>query len=203
VTVAGVPSNSVNLTITSSGSTVAVPSASPAAGTYSSPQTVALSDATSGAVICYTTDGSTPTATTPGTCTHGTTYSGSIPVTTSATIKALGTLSGYTNSGQLTSAYIIAAASIVICPNDGEVGDYANCAPSPTLTFGNQGTSTSSMAIPISINNCQSSYIAACGTASSSVTISSIAIGVPGKICTRANDRDWDKGVGNGERKEA
>jgi DNA (cytosine-5)-methyltransferase 1 len=27
--------------------------------------------------------------------------------------------------------------------------------------------------------------------------------GVPGKICTRANDRDWDKGVGNGERKEA
>lgn len=162
----------------SSGGTVATPTSSPAAGSYGSPQTISLSDSTSGATICYTTDGTTPAATTPGTCSHGTTYSSSFLVSTTTTVKAIGTHSGDTNSSVLTSVYTITstAGAAVLCPNVGEVGDYANCEPSPVLAFGNQGKSTSSMAIPISINNCQNSYISACNGGTASITISSIAL---------------------------
>lgn len=95
----------------SGSTTVATPTASPGAGTYSSTQSVSLSTATGGATICYTTDGTTPTATTPGTCSHGTTYSTAITVSTTTTIEALGTLSGSTNSGVLTALYTITPAA--------------------------------------------------------------------------------------------
>ena len=48
--------------------TDATPTFSPGAGTYSSTQSVTISTVTSGATLCYTTDGTTPTATVPGTC---------------------------------------------------------------------------------------------------------------------------------------
>ena len=41
--------------------TAATPTFSPVAGTYSSTQSVTISTATGGAVLCYTVDGSTPT----------------------------------------------------------------------------------------------------------------------------------------------
>ena len=56
---------------------VAAPTFSPAAGTYTSAQTVTISTTTSGASIRYTTDGSTPSET------AGTLYSG--PITVSST----------------------------------------------------------------------------------------------------------------------
>ncbi len=87
--------------------TVATPTASPVAGTYTGAQTVTLTDATSGAAICYTTDGSAPTATTPGTCSHGTLYASPITVSATGTIQAIGTLTGHTNSATLTSLYTI------------------------------------------------------------------------------------------------
>lgn len=87
--------------------TVATPTASPAAGTYTSTQSVTLATVTTSATICYTTDGTTPAATTAGTCSHGTTYSGAISVATTTTIQALGTLSGDTNSSIFTGIYTI------------------------------------------------------------------------------------------------
>src|SRR3954452_21418785 len=58
------------------------PTASPRGGTYRSTQSVALSDAESGATIRYTTDGSAPT-------TASTAYSGPISVTSTKTVKAI------------------------------------------------------------------------------------------------------------------
>jgi hypothetical protein len=84
------------------------PSASPAAGTYFATQSVALSDATSGATICYTTDGvTTPAATTAGTCSTGTTYSTAISVSSTEIINAIGTKSGLTNSPVASFSYLI------------------------------------------------------------------------------------------------
>jgi hypothetical protein len=88
--------------------TVATPTASPVAGTYTSTQSVTLSTATGGATICYTINAATPAATTPGTCDGGsTTYSGAISVASTNTIKALGTLSGDTNSSVFSGLYTI------------------------------------------------------------------------------------------------
>jgi hypothetical protein len=161
--------------------TVATPTATPAAGAYTLAQTVTLSDSMATAVICYTTDGTTPTATTPGTCSHGTEYSSPFSVPATTTVTALATLSGLTNSSLLKNVYTItlSTATVVLCPNIGETGDYANCEPSPVLAFGNQAVNTASMAIPISINNCKSSYIAACNGASASVSLDSLVITGP------------------------
>ncbi len=58
------------------------PTFSPSAGSYTTSQSVTLTDVTSGALIYYTTDGSTPT-------TASTPYGGAIPVPTNTTIKAI------------------------------------------------------------------------------------------------------------------
>ena len=81
--------------------TVAVPTFSPAAGTYASAQTVAITTTTVGASIRYTTDGSTPSSTV------GTVYSGPIAVSASTTIKAIAYLAGWTDSAVSSAAYTI------------------------------------------------------------------------------------------------
>jgi hypothetical protein len=83
------------------GTPVAVPTLSPGSGTYTSPQTVTISDATTGAKIYYTTNGTTPT-------TASTLYSKSIPVTTSETIKAIAVSTGLTQSALASATYTIA-----------------------------------------------------------------------------------------------
>lgn len=86
---------------------VATPTFSPVAGTYVTAQTVTISTATSGATLCYTTDGSTPTANGAGTCTHGTTYSGPVSVSSSLTLKAMGSKNLFTDSSVGSAAYVI------------------------------------------------------------------------------------------------
>jgi hypothetical protein len=83
------------------------PTFSPTAGSYAGTQSVTISTSTGGATLCYTTDGSTPTATTAGTCSHGTTYSGAVSVSTSQTLMAIATESGWTNSSVGSASYVI------------------------------------------------------------------------------------------------
>jgi hypothetical protein len=84
---------------------VATPSFSPAAGTYSSAQTVTISDSTSGASIRYTTDGSTPSET------AGTLYSGPVSISATATLKAIAFESGDTDSAVASATYTISTGS--------------------------------------------------------------------------------------------
>ncbi len=85
---------------------VATPTFSPAAGTYSSAQSVTLSCATTGATIRYTTDGSTPTATT------GTVYSGAIAVSSTTTVKAIAVKTGYSDSAVASATYTISLPQV-------------------------------------------------------------------------------------------
>jgi hypothetical protein len=78
----------------------ATPTFSVAGGTYTTPQTVTISDATSGATIYYTTNGTTPTTSSP-------VYTGPITVSSTETIQAIATAPGYETSILWSAAYII------------------------------------------------------------------------------------------------
>jgi hypothetical protein len=84
---------------------VATPTASPMAGTVASGATVTLSCATDGAVIHYTINDDTPSA-------SSTTYSNPIPITATTTIKAIAVKDGMTNSDILTVVYTIQGPTI-------------------------------------------------------------------------------------------
>ena len=77
---------------------VVTPAVSPAAGTYTTPQTVTISTTTSGATIRYTTDGTDPTA-------GSTAYGGPLAVGTTTTLKAAGFKAGWTTSDVRTATY--------------------------------------------------------------------------------------------------
>jgi hypothetical protein len=92
---------SATYTITTAQQQVATPTFSPAGGSFTSAQSVSISDSTSGATIYYTTNGSTPT-------TASTVYSGPISVSSgTVTINALGAKSGDTNSSIASATYTI------------------------------------------------------------------------------------------------
>ena len=76
------------------------PTFTPAGGTYTLAQSVTLADATAGATIYYTTDGSTPT-------TSSKIYSAPISVATTTTMNAIATASGYSTSAESTASYTI------------------------------------------------------------------------------------------------
>ena len=99
-----VVSNYANSAVASAVYTINLPAATPAfsvaAGTYTSVQTVSITDATAGATIYYTTNGSTPT-------TASTKYAGAITVPASETLQAIAVASNYTSSAIASAAYTI------------------------------------------------------------------------------------------------
>ena len=129
--------------------TVANPTASPATGYIyvSVGATVTLSDVTSGATICYRIDGSAPAATVAGTCDAGsTTYSTGISVSTTTTVKALGTKVGSLNSS--VASFIYTLSSLVAeWPMENGSGTTATdscCGDNLTITAGSGSWSTQS-----------------------------------------------------------
>ena len=76
------------------------PAFSPAGGSFTTAQQVTISDSTAGAVIYYTTNGTTPT-------TSSAVYSSAITVSASTTLEALAIAPGYTQSAVATAAYVI------------------------------------------------------------------------------------------------
>ena len=123
--------------------TVSTPTDTPGQGSYSTSQAATVHISTSGATICTTIDGSTPTATTQGTCLNGATHSDGDALTAftvTTTLKAIGTKAGSTNSGVLTSIYTITSPAITF----GQHGISANSTPTTAYTIALTGLTAGS-----------------------------------------------------------
>jgi hypothetical protein len=118
----------------SGGGTVAAPSFSPVAGTYSSAQSVTISSTTSGASIRYTTDGSTPTSTT------GTVYSAPVSIGATTTLKAIAYKSGMTDSSVTSGTYTINLPAVAAPTFNPIAGTYSS-AQSVTISSTTSGAS--------------------------------------------------------------
>jgi hypothetical protein len=90
----------------------ATPTFSPYPGTYNMPQTVAITDASPGVTIYYTTDGSTPT-------TASAKYAGPITIASNATLQAIAAGNGYGTSSSAFGIYRIVAMTPTFSPNPG------------------------------------------------------------------------------------
>ena len=97
---------------------LASPQISPNGGIFSTPQPVTISDATSGAEIHYSVDGSTPTSNSP-------IYSGPITLSTTTTVKAIAYSQGLTSS--ITTTRLIFATFVpVLAATAVRAGTYAS-----------------------------------------------------------------------------
>ncbi|HEV2402519.1 MAG TPA: chitobiase/beta-hexosaminidase C-terminal domain-containing protein [Candidatus Sulfotelmatobacter sp.] len=159
------------------GSQAATPTFSPAAGTYTSAQTVTLSDTTTGVTIYYTTNGKTPTS-------SDTKYTGPITVTSTETIKAIAIANGCSSSTIGSAAYTINASpdfQLSVKPT------------SLTIVAGQSGTATFTVT-PLNGFNSQVSFAcsglpaeAACSFNPATVTPSGSAVSSTLTVTTTAN----------------
>jgi hypothetical protein len=108
----------------------AAPSFSPTGGTYSNSQIVTLTDTTSGSMIFYTTDGSTPT-------TNSEVYTSPLTVSSTETLNAIASANGYLNSSVATAAYTINQAA----------ADFSVAINSTTMTVNAGQTGTANVTI--------------------------------------------------------
>ncbi len=142
----------------------ATPSFSVAGGTYSSDQLVTISCTTSGANIYYTTNGGTPTS-------SSTRYTGAIPITSTTSLKAIATASGYTDSTVATVTYTLKVATPVITPVAGTYSS-TQTATISTTTLGASIHYTTDGSAPTS----SSATYTAPLSISSSLTVKAIAM---------------------------
>jgi len=115
---------------------VIAPVFTPAGGTYTSPQSVTITSATSGASFVYTTDGTTPTES-GGTVTNGMLYSDPVSISANTPLKAIAFEAGLTDSAVKSGTYSIKAVAPVFSP---AAGTYTS-AQMVTMTSATSGAS--------------------------------------------------------------
>ena len=130
------------------GVVVVSPTASPAAGTYTSAQSVTL-NASGASNIIYTTDGSTPT------CSAGNGYSGAISVGSSETIQAISCYAGDAASAVASFPYVINIPAVVtpsvVTSGGGGGGGGGGYYDPYTVTIDGGATSTVSPNVTLSL----------------------------------------------------
>ncbi|HKI27454.1 MAG TPA: chitobiase/beta-hexosaminidase C-terminal domain-containing protein [Candidatus Sulfotelmatobacter sp.] len=137
------------------GIAAAAPTFAPGSGSYATPQSVAIRDASPGVTIYYTTNGSTPTA-------KSAKYTGPITVSTSGTVRAVAAGNGFTMSAVSSATYTIAtAATPTFSPLPGTYGGpqsvtLTDSSPGVTIYYTTDGstptTASPKYTMPITIS---------------------------------------------------
>lgn len=83
------------------------PTCSPVAGTYTGTQNITLSTTSTGAIMCYTTNGTTPATNGTTGCTTGTLYSSAVSIASSLTLESIAGGTGFADSSVTSCAYVI------------------------------------------------------------------------------------------------
>jgi alpha-tubulin suppressor-like RCC1 family protein len=127
--------------------TLAAPTISPAAGPYTTSVTVTLSSPTPGAAIRYTTNGTTPTTSSP-------LYLQPLTVESTLTITARAFHPDYVASGSSVAAYTIVVAAPTLTPAGGTYGPgqaitVATATPGATITYTLNESEPTSTSTPI------------------------------------------------------
>jgi hypothetical protein len=174
--VAGTGQASQTITLPLSGSGVgpvaATPVIAPGTGSYTSTQQVTITDTTPNAMIYYTTDGSSPSA-------SSTKYTGAITVSSDETLKALATAAGYSQSAIALATYTFHEAVATVTPTSLAFGNQIEgiASVAQTVTLKNTGLgilTLSGFSITGSADFSQTNNCAASLTAGSSCTLSII-----------------------------
>jgi hypothetical protein len=118
--------------------TAATPTFSPVGASYSAGQMVSLSGSTAGSIY-YTMDGSTPT-------TNSSKYSTALPINNSATIQAIATASGYSNSAVGSATYVISSSGSSSSGSSSSGGS------------GSSGSGSSGAAVSVSLASADNRY---------------------------------------------
>jgi GH18 family chitinase len=146
----------------------ATPVISPATGTYTSAQTVTITDSTAGNSIYYTTNGSTPT-------TASTKYTAAFTVSSSETVKAIAVAAGFSNSGVATATYTINLPAAAAMPSFSLPANIYATAQTVTISDSTAGATiyyTTNGATPTTASSQYTTAI----TVSSTETLKAIAV---------------------------
>jgi hypothetical protein len=132
----------------------ATPVITPGTGSYTTSQQVTITDATAGAAIYYTTDGTAAT-------TASAKYTGVIPVSNTETLNAIATATGYAQSTMATATYTFVAPAVTLTP--------------PSVAFGNQTVNTASGSQTVTLTNSGSAALTITSVALTGPNASSFA----------------------------
>jgi hypothetical protein len=173
--------------LTSAAPTASAPTFSPSGGSYTSAQSVSIGDATSGAVIYYTTDGSTPT-------TSSAKYSSALTVSTTTTLNAFAAASGYSNSAVSSATFTISApppppptgtAPVSLSGAANIAGIYANGSTDSTGGFDGNGDALSATLVGSSVTS--SGITFTLGAAGAADALSNATLTLPAGAYTTLN----------------
>jgi hypothetical protein len=150
----------------------AAPTFSPAVGTYTGPVTVTLTSTTSGAVIRYTTDGSTPSG-------SSAVYSSPLALAATTTIRAIAQVAGSRDSAVSSGTYSITApaVAVVVAPTT------ATAVSGEVLAFTATVTGSSNTAVTWSVEE------ASCGSVTSGGAYSAPTVTVTTTCHVRATSQ--------------